>query len=90
MNYLKPKISSKKIKLNFFLTNITPLDRFHLIGDVYAGSGDCGCVAESFACSCTGACGQNPGLGNPFGSCTSSCSGGGSGNSGSGSCNCGG
>lgn len=38
--YLKPKISERKVKINFFLSNITWVDQFSLLGDVYAQSGD--------------------------------------------------
>lgn len=52
--YQKPKITQKKIKVSFFLSNIAWLDQFNLTGTIYAQSGgansaDCGCTG----CSCS-------------------------------------
>lgn len=41
--YKKPKVSAKKIKVNFFLIPHGFLDDLHLVGDVYAQSGNPNC-----------------------------------------------
>lgn len=37
--YLKPNIVTSKIKINFFLRNMTIWNNFDIVGDVYAQSG---------------------------------------------------
>lgn len=89
LSYSKPKITQKKIKISYFLSNVHWLDQFNLIGNVYAqssceGSPSCAesCGGAGCGCSCKGSC---------FGSsCSINGCGGGSANSGSGSCNSGG
>lgn len=49
LKYQKPKITKKRIKLSFFLTNISWIDQFNLVGKVYAQS-DCGAAAN---CTCS-------------------------------------
>lgn len=37
--YQKPQITNKKVKLSFFLTKISYIDQFNIIGNIYASSG---------------------------------------------------
>jgi hypothetical protein len=39
LQYQKPKIKVKKVKMSFFHSNIWWLDQFNLVGEVYAQSG---------------------------------------------------
>lgn len=41
-NYIKPKISTKKIRLNYFLSKVWWIDQFKFFGNVYAQSGGSG------------------------------------------------
>jgi len=46
--YIKPKIYTKKIKVNFFLTPMGFIDHFNLMGNIYAQSpGGSGTAATS-------------------------------------------
>lgn len=82
--YISPKITSKKIKLSFFLSNVMWLDQFNLVGNVYAQSGGGTAASNSGGFGgCGGACGcGTQGTGLPTGgasvsvnsSCNSACS----------------
>lgn len=37
--YQKPKITTKKLKISFFLSRVSWLDQFNMLGSVYAQSG---------------------------------------------------
>lgn len=58
--YQKPQIKSKKIKFSFFLTQVTLLDQFSFMGNVYAQYGG---YSEggytSWASTNTGDCGSS-------------------------------
>lgn len=66
--YLKPKMSNRKVKLNFFLSNISMLDQFNFIGSVYAQSSQC--AGDSIG-GCTG----DDQCGNPACNSASNCEG---------------
>ncbi len=55
--YKKPKITEKKIKISFFLSQVSLVDQFNLFGTVYAQScsGDGGSGGtDCYGCDCMG------------------------------------
>lgn len=87
--YQKPKITEKKVKMSFFLSNVAFLDSSRIIGTAFAASGSCStgggsCSSNSGSGACSSGCGGS--LGSSTGFCASQ----GCGNStGCGSCFCG-
>ena len=53
LKYQKPTIISKKIKISFFMSKMTILDQFNIIGDIYAQSGGSGGDGGSWASTTT-------------------------------------
>ena len=39
MKYVKPKISSRRIKLSYFMSRVSIVDQFNILADDYAQSG---------------------------------------------------
>lgn len=67
--YIPPKIKVKKVKLSFFMQNVSWLDQFNIIGNVYAQSGCSGGGGDGgYGCMC-GECGQST---SDCGACTCS------------------
>ena len=58
LKYQKPIIKTKKIKISFFMSKVSVLDQFNIIGDVYAQSGG-GSPSTSWASTNTNDCGQS-------------------------------
>ncbi len=56
--YQKPAIKSKKVKISFFMSKVSILDQFNLVGDVYAQSGGGG-SNTSWASTNTNDCGSS-------------------------------
>ncbi len=62
--YIKPEVTSKKVKISFFLSKVFWVDNFNLVGDVYAQSGGCAAASDcasndcGFGCNCDSTCGE--------------------------------
>jgi len=64
-DYTKPKLTSKKIKISFFLSQTSVLDQFSFIAEVYAQSGGGGDGGTSYSLGTdVGSVGDNQSSGN--------------------------